>query len=197
MATGSPRTNPNDPAPAYGDGPPFATGDIVVVQLDDNVTLMRAFVCEANHPWYCLQFPDSKLVRVNANEVAMFPKSSKFNFDETDEMKQLRRDMAGESKLGSFGVQMDSQLHSLRRIKDEKQYAKAVKSDDAEVPVYLWNERVNIPGFTPAKQDKVLEKLRKIGHRLFFRALHRDCHSFLVEKHGVEWQEKPCQDEKG
>ena len=197
MATGSPRTNPNDPAPAYGDGPPFATGDIVVVQLDDNVTLMRAFVCEANHPWYCLQFPDSKLVRVNANEVAMFPKSSKFNFDETDEMKQLRRDMAGESKLGSFGVQMDSQLHSLRRIKDEKQYAKAVKSDDAEVPVYLWNERVDIPGFTPAKRDKVLEKLRKIGHRLFLRALRRDCHSFLVEKHGVEWQAKPRQDEKG
>ena len=75
MATGSPRTNPNDPAPAYGYGPPFATGDIVVVQLDENVTLMRAFVCEANHPWYCLQFPDSKLVRVNANEVAMSRRS--------------------------------------------------------------------------------------------------------------------------
>ena len=37
---------------------------------------------------------------------------------------------------------VDAQLESLRRIRDAKESAKSVKTDDAEVPVYMWNKQV-------------------------------------------------------
>jgi hypothetical protein len=42
-------------------------------------------------------------------------------------------------------------LESLQRIKEAKEFAKAVKADDAEIPVHLWNDRVKAPGTSKEK----------------------------------------------
>ena len=52
LATASQSLRPSDPAPAYASGPPFATGAIVVADVSPDRPLERAFVVEANHPWY-------------------------------------------------------------------------------------------------------------------------------------------------
>ena len=36
---------------------------------------------------------------------------------------------------GSFSLVLDAQLDSLRQVREEKDFAKAVKADEAEVPV--------------------------------------------------------------
>ncbi len=54
-------------------------------------------------------------------------------------------------KIGSYGILGDAQLESLRRIKDAKDFAKAVKADDAKIPVHLWNDRVKAPGISKEK----------------------------------------------
>ena len=108
---------------------------------------------------------------MNAESVKIFPKLNPQMddpaFDDSHEIKEARNKLIEQGQLGSFGIRMDSQLHSLRRVKEEKEFAKAVKSDDAEVPIYLWNERVDIPTFTNEKRDRVLKKLRAVGHRFF------------------------------
>ncbi len=40
----------------------------------------------------------------------------------------------GRLKLGLYGIHMDSQLESLRKIKEAKEFAKAVKADNVAVP---------------------------------------------------------------
>ena len=44
--------------------------------------------------------------------------------------------------MGSYGILVDSQIKSLRKIKEAKEFAKAVKANDAEVPTQLWNDRI-------------------------------------------------------
>jgi hypothetical protein len=38
-------------------------------------------------------------------------------------------------KMGSYGIHVDSQLEALRKVKEAKEFAKAVKADDAKIPV--------------------------------------------------------------
>ena len=45
-------------------------------------------------------------------------------------------------KSGLYGIQVDAQLDSLRRVQQAKEFAKVTKSADAEIPVYLWNKHV-------------------------------------------------------
>jgi hypothetical protein len=54
-------------------------------------------------------------------------------------------------KTGSYGIHIDAQLESLQKIKEAKEFAKAVKSDNAEIPVYLWNNRIRLPGMSQEK----------------------------------------------
>ncbi len=42
--------------------------------------------------------------------------------------------------LGSYGIHIDSQHDSLEKVDKAKAFAKAVKADDAGVPVHLWND---------------------------------------------------------
>jgi hypothetical protein len=41
-------------------------------------------------------------------------------------------------KIGSYGIHVDAQHNALTKIVEAKAFAKAVKADDTEVPVYLW-----------------------------------------------------------
>ena len=44
----------------------------------------------------------------------------------------------------SFGLVIDAQRGSLRRIKEAKEFSKVVKYDGAHIPVYLWNRRIGV-----------------------------------------------------
>ena len=60
-------------------------------------------------------------------------------------------------------------------MREEKEFAKTVKADDAGVPVYLWNERVMLRGWTQERIDSILPSFRKLGWRMFMKGLRKDC----------------------
>ncbi len=70
---------------------------------------------------------------------------------------------------------MDSQIELLRKIKKAKEFAKAVKADNAEVPVRLWNDRIKSEGVSQGTHDKRFTTFRISGHRTFLRHLVWDC----------------------
>ena len=88
-------------------------------------------------------------------------------------------------RKGSFGLHIDTQLESLNRIKEAKEFAKAVKADDAEVPVYLWNERIKSSA-NEEDRDRALAGFRKFGLSLFIKALRRDAVQYLRDTYG-DW----------
>jgi hypothetical protein len=67
---------------------------------------------------------------------------------------------------------------------------KAVKEDDAEVPVYLWDMRIR--GAHPEEKKAVaLNGFRAFGLQLFRRALYLDCIDRLVARFGDNWSSLP------
>ena len=70
---------------------------------------------------------------------------------------------------------------------------KAVKADDADIPVHLWNARVKASGMSREKQDVALTGFRKLGLRLFLRGLVKDCVTHMKKAHGPDWMGKPRQ----
>jgi hypothetical protein len=94
-------------------------------------------------------------------------------------------------KLGSYGVHLDAQLESVEKVDEAKAYTKAVKADDAEVPLHLWNKRTRSPGVTREKQDAALTAFWKIGHCWFLRGLTRDCSVHMRRTHGKHWPRQP------
>jgi hypothetical protein len=73
---------------------------------------------------------------------------------------------------------------------------KAVKADDAEVPVYLWDRR--IVGDNPSeRKQKALTGLRLFGLRLFRRGLFKDCIDRLERKFGRAWRLLPLRTPSG
>ena len=200
VATGtlSSRVDPHDPAPHPSDGPPFAVGDTVVADPSTPtapVAPQRGCVMEANHPWYVIHLEGGHLLRLNCHKNALFPGRLDGKEDRgPEELDAVARGLEASGKLGSFGIQIDSQLHSLRRIVEEKRYAKAAKADDAEVPVYLWNQRIDLP---PEKKDRILDLFREWGHRMFVRALRRDASQFMAREHGPMWATKARRNRNG
>lgn len=93
-------------------------------------------------------------------------------------------------KLWSYGIHVDSQQDSLRKIQEAKEFAKAVKADNAEIPVYLWNARGKSPGITQERQDAALTAFQKLGFWWFMRGLTRDCVAYMRETHGTNWVNK-------
>lgn len=77
-------------------------------------------------------------------------------------------------------------LGKLKRIKQEHDLAKAVKADDAEVPVHLWDEIV-CRGKPSNNQVKALFNLRKLMLHRYRRSLLSDCLAYLRKTHGKSW----------
>ena len=71
-------------------------------------------------------------------------------------------------------------------IKAQHDLAKAVKADDAEVPVYLWNDRI-CRGEASENEARSLEILRTWFTQIYRCRLCRDCIRYLVKKHGGGW----------
>ncbi len=92
--------------------------------------------------------------------------------------------------MGSYGVHGDAQRESLRLVLEEaKAYARAVKADDAEVPMHLWDNRVNATDVPKRQKVKALSGFRKLGFRWFRRGLVWDCFEFMRSEHGKDWRE--------
>ena len=89
--------------------------------------------------------------------------------------------------MGSYGILVDSQIESLRKVREAKEFAKAVKADDAEVPTQLWNNRIKTKGVSQEKRDRTFMTFRKAGHWRFLRNLVRDCVSYMKLAHGPGW----------
>ena len=181
----------------------FAVGDVVQCEFGEERKL--ACVVEADHPRYVLQDAVGEVIDTSTLTVTLIPFARHTTaVPEFDVLKQTLLNK------GSFGVQIDAQHETMRRISEEKQhriaqsesfrkikeakqYTKAVKADDAEVPEHLWNWRID-QGFgfkagtnQEGLRDQTYSAFRKFGWRLFIKGLRHDCAEFLVDKYGKEW----------
>ena len=78
---------------------------------------------------------------------------------------------------------------ALQEVKQQHDLAKAVKADDATVPVNWWHDRVL--GYTAsAADDRRLTTIQDFVLRCYRRRLQRECISFLVRTHGTDWARK-------
>ncbi len=89
----------------------------------------------ADHPKYRLCLEEGKPVGTHIGEAWLSPRwaSGEFAEDQDDPFKEEHSDKC--LKLGSYGIHVDSQIKSLRKIKEAKEFAKAKKADNAEVPI--------------------------------------------------------------
>ena len=184
-----------EPPVKFNQGPPFAVGDEVFCEPAEE-GIQRAFVVEAAHPRYGLQLEDGRFIDTAKVKTALVPQYApgQFAVDPIDPFVDAR-ERTSHAK-GSFGVQIDAQLDALRRVREEKEFAKATKADDAEVPIYLWNDRVlGCP--SEELKDKALSGFRIFGLQLFLRALRRDSAAYLRAEYGPDWTSLPRKDNSG
>jgi len=202
------KENELGPSPAQNPGPPFKVGNVILGDvpghlwgMDPKVSwLQRCFVLQADHPNYKIRMEKGATLWTNTTESYLIARwatgeGTQFAEDADDPFADLRADPS--LHYSSYGVHMDAQLDSLQKIAEAKEFAKAVKADDAEVPKYLWNDRVRCPpDVTKAQRDIALEAFRKLEHRWFLRGLVRDCLAYMHTTHGTMW-EKPRRSKDG
>ena len=85
--------------------------------------------------------------------------------------------------MGSYGIHGDAQRESLLKAEEAKEFAKAVKADDAKIPLFLWNNRGEAPGIPEARRDAALDSFRKLGFVWFRQVLRQDCTWYMQETH--------------
>ena len=100
------------------------------------------FLLEADHPQYHLHLHNGHKIDTGVTWVGLIPRYAPgyFTPDVDDPFKDLQMELG--VKKWSFGIQIDAQLDSLWRVRQAKELAKATKSNNTEIPVYLWNKRV-------------------------------------------------------
>jgi hypothetical protein len=91
-------------------------------------------------------------------------------------------------RMGSYGIHINAQQDLLEQIVKAKTYAKAVKADDAAVPVHLWNDWIRMPAGTKEEtRDAALDAFRTLGHRWFLKGLIRDAITYICETYKTGW----------
>jgi hypothetical protein len=79
-------------------------------------------------------------------------------------------------------------LTLFNKLKEEYDMAKAVRSNDARVPVHLWDE--GVVGREPTEQEKeALTTMRLFCLRVYRNGLWRDARAHLTSKFGRDWME--------
>jgi hypothetical protein len=56
-----------------------------------------------------------------------------------------------------YGIHGDAQRDLLLKVEEAKEFAKAVKADDGEIPLFLWNNWIKAPGVPEARKDAALD----------------------------------------
>jgi hypothetical protein len=175
-------------------GPPFAVGNVIMYDVSghalgmDPMGLQRGFVLEADHPKYQIRLETGARVHTNARESWLQPRYApgQFAADQDDPFVDLQDNP--KLKVGSYGLHVDSQHESLEKAVKAKALAKAVKADDPEVLIYLWNKRIIAPGVTQEQRDAALTALRKLEHRWFLSGLLHDCVKHVCKTHVTSWK---------
>ena len=176
----------------YNPGPPFAIGDVIMCDVARQ-GMQRAFVLKANHPRYTLRLEDGTTVGTSTYEAWLAPRYATWPgnpnglaADQDDPFAEVRS-KTRPSRIGSYGVLGDAQRDSLHKVEEAKDYSKAVKHDDANIPLHLWNDRVKAGDTPREKVDWALDVFRKVLLRWYMRRLTRDCVAHMREAHGKEW----------
>ena len=123
--------------------------------------LQRGFIMEAEDPCYKIWLENRATCWTDSQESWLHARwaqgpGTQFAKDQDDPFADLRGDTS--LRLGSYGIHIDSQCDSLEKVDEAKASAKAVKADDAGVPVHLWNDRIRTPlGVTQEQRDQALE----------------------------------------
>ena len=189
--------------PLFETGPPFSVGQVIFAIPAGGPSRdgKRAFVMEADHPKYILYLETGETVDTSAHspKFDLFPRyrmgeGTRFAADPDDPFELIRSKCR--HNHGSFGLVHDSLLDSLQRIREEKAHAKAVKSDDARVPVELWNAEIRCDR-PESSRDAALDFFRSRCWRRYIRNLTRDCASFLRTTYGDDWSKLPRRNAKG
>jgi len=187
----------------FNPGPPFAIGDIVFCDVEE-FGLQRGLVTRADHPDYVivLDLDNGHVVDTSVTPAYLIPSYAEGEgntndlapYVEPDIFVGLRQEM---TQAGSYGVHIDAQHTALRLVDEAKAYAKAVKADDAGVPVELWDNRIACAGVCPVKKGVALAAFRDLGWRWFMKSLLRDCIRFMKERHGSDWTSMPRKAREG
>jgi hypothetical protein len=111
------------------------------------------------HAMLCFGLQDKALMKITFAEDT---KTMRAGFG----MVQMNADK-GEAKIQGF----ESEL--ARRARE----AKAVKADDAKVPVHLWNARIRMPGFT--NSEYLGTQLSIVRERFLLRRWKQTCVAVL------------------
>ena len=131
-------------------GPPFAVGTVIRCDIGDHGH-QRAFVLESDHPCYKLRLEDGMTVSASTYTDWLSPGYATWEGNpngfaqERDDPFVKARAGVEPAKLGSYGIHGDAQRESLLMVEEAKEFAKAVKADDAEIPLFLWNNRIKAP----------------------------------------------------
>ena len=84
----------------------------------------------------------------------------------------------------------------LGKIKTEHDQAKAVKSDDAQVPRHFWDELI-FPAPVSEKLQSVLDGARRTLLKVYIRRLRRECINYMKKMHGDRWMSAPRRNKHG
>lgn len=93
---------------------------------------------------------------------------------------------------------------SLQSASNALNISKAVKADDAEVPVHLWDEKVFTSDYAKDLQPSTEEQklaavatLRRFALKIYWKNLLKDCLDRLRTNFGADWYTKPRSTSKG
>lgn len=144
----------------FNPGPPFAIGAIVLCDSEE-FGKRWGLVMRSDHPFYLIHLDNDQVIDNSVTSVILVPSYADWEGNTNDFvqyvepplLKKLRSEM---NQAGSYGVYIDSQNTALKCIEEAKAYAKAVKADDAGIPVALWNDRIVVSGIQPEAIDVAL-----------------------------------------
>jgi hypothetical protein len=179
----------------FNPGPPFAVGDRILCELPGDV-LQKAFVLVAAHPTYKIRTERGRTVTTHFGESRLKGSYAPGQFAE-DVIYPFGDINTDKLKMGSYGIHVDSQIDSLRKVKEAKDFAKAVKADDAEIPLWLWNDRIRSENASQEERERLFTWLRVLGHGRYVRALTRDSAAYMLARHGSGWQTKARRSKAG
>jgi hypothetical protein len=180
------------PALKLNPGPPFAVGDVIIVDVPGHPPgRQQAFVMNADHPRYRIRLEKGGTVWTSMGKAWLQPRIAPGQLAPKSDNPLVDLQAGTKLKLGSYGVHIDAQLESVEKVDEAKAYAKAVKADDMEVPLHLWNKRIRSPGVTREKRDAALTAFRKLGHRWFLHGLTCNCSVHMRRTHRKNWPTQP------
>ncbi len=146
---------------------------------------------EANYPSYKIRMEEGATVWTNTRKSWLWPRwvtgpGTQFAEDQDDPFADVRADPT--LRMGLYGIHVDAQQDLLEHIVKAKTYAKAVKADDAAVPVHLWNDRIRMPtGTKEETRDAALDAFCALGHQWFLKGLIRDAITYIRETYKTGW----------